>query len=490
MDCINLNENTLNFLHNHELKILLNEEENICSICNIRINKDLTMYLCEKCSLIICPQCIHMLYLIPKYQIKNNNLKEILSHNSNCKPNYIIISNNFLKCNQCNNSEDNFLMNCKTCKNFNLCMKCFSKSSNRKIAFSFYIHEHPMKEVKMDSHHMCDICEKPGNYLFSSFQCKKCDLDICENCLDKMISIKQPIKHYNFLELKKVKSFYCNECENEFSEKEKDDDFNYMFSDGYNCFCINCFYKNKKINYEIVNNREIFNTFFFDSGLLINENEELKKQNEKIKTILGQVIELLEKEKKKNNNGNEDNKMGINELKDENDKLKEGIKNAEEKINELNLMIKDKENDIIINKKEMNKKLNQLYNSKDQIEKLMKEEISVLKSKITGDYDNKLKEENTVKNKHSENEINKMNLKIDELNKLIIQKDLEMEKLNNLIIEKEKANAKADKLYKEVNGNYMKLIKKHKEEKKKIDQLIKHFDIKNNDLAEILNNFN
>ena len=45
MDCINLNENTLNFLHNHELKILLNEEENICSICNIRINKDLTMYL-------------------------------------------------------------------------------------------------------------------------------------------------------------------------------------------------------------------------------------------------------------------------------------------------------------------------------------------------------------------------------------------------------------------------------------------------------------
>lgn len=150
----------------------------------------------------------------------------------------------------------------------------------------------------------------------------------------------------------------------------------------------------------------------------------------------------------------------------------------------------EKENDIKINKKEMNKKLNQLYNSKDQIEKLMKEEISVLKSKITGDYDNQLKEENTVKNKHSENEINKMNLKIDELNKLIIQKDLEMEKLNNLIIEKEKANAKADKLYKEVNGNYMKLIKKHKEEKKKIDQLIKHFDIKNNDLAEILNNFN
>ena len=52
----------------------------------------------------------------------------------------------------------------------------------------------------------------------------------------------------------------------------------------------------------------------------------------------------------------------------------------------------EKENDIKINKKEMNKKLNQLYNSNEQINKRMKEEISDLKyQKITHNNNNKIK---------------------------------------------------------------------------------------------------
>ena len=211
-----------------------------------------------------------MIYLISKFQISSNYLKQISSHKTKCKPNYMIISNKNLTCNECRNSNDEFFMKCNTCKNFILCIKCLSKSSNEKISFSNYIHEHPMKELKMDGHHICDICTKSGNFSFSSFQCKKCDLDICENCLDKMISIEQPIAHFdNFVELKKVNSFFCDECNTEFKEKEEDNEFNYKFSDGCKSICIDCFYKNKKINYKIVNYREIFNALFFDSSRFI-----------------------------------------------------------------------------------------------------------------------------------------------------------------------------------------------------------------------------
>jgi len=58
----------------------------------------------------------------------------------------------------------------------------------------------------------------------------------------------------------------------------------------------------------------------------------------------------------------------------------------------------EKENDIKINKKEMNKKLNQLYNSNEQINKRMKEEISDLKyQKITHNNNNKIKSTNYIK---------------------------------------------------------------------------------------------
>ena len=491
MDCLNLNKNPLNFLHEHELKILLNEEENICSICNIEIYKDSNIYSCEICSLIICPQCIQMLYLIPKYQIplKKQNLKTISSHNKNCNSNYMIISNDSFKCNECNNSNDNFLMYCNTCENFYLCIKCFSKSSNEKISFSNYIHEHPMKELKMDGDHLCDICKKSGNFSFSSFQCKKCDLDICEHCLDKMISIKQPLEDYDdFFEFKKVKSFYCNECDTEFKEKEKKNEFNYMFSDGFNSICIDCFYENKKIDYEIVNNREIFNALFFDSSRFINENEELKKENEKFQFLIQQIIILYSIERKKNNNENEEDNMGIKELKIENEQLKEKLKNNEEKINELNSLVKEKENDVKKNKEEMNKKLNQLYNSKDQIEKKMKEEITLLKSKINNE--NISKGNNKLKPNNLENEINKQNLKIEKLEKLINEKELDTKKLNQLIVEKEKQAAIEMKKYNEINKNYGELIKRLKEEKEKIKKLIQHFEINTDNIGEILNKIN
>ena len=65
-----------------------------------------------------------------------------------------------------------------------------------------------MKELKIGSYHICDIYKENVNFLFSSFQCKNCDFNICEKNLDKIIAIKQSIKQIYFLEFKKVKSFF------------------------------------------------------------------------------------------------------------------------------------------------------------------------------------------------------------------------------------------------------------------------------------------
>ena len=536
-------KNTIDFLHNHDLSILSIDQEKICSICNIEIYSNSTIYLCEKCSLIICPQCIQMIYLIPQNQIPLQylKLKNLLSHNKQCKSNFMIISNKNAKCNECN-SEDKFLMFCRTCENFNLCLKCFAKSSNDKISFSYYIHEHPMKELNMATVHVCDICEKKGNFLFSSFQCLKCDFDICEECFDNIISIEQPIKNYNFLKLKDVKNFKCEICKKYYDEKKDENGDiinNFMLTDGECSICLDCFYNNKKIQFEIVNNRKTYHKLFFDSGNLLKENEELKNENQKVKVIITRLIEIIEKERDKKNNNNDDkdksdnsdneninniilnNDMKDNNYKNNNNQINnnntnnyakeveeveevdtiameckienkedEGTTNGQkEEIEKLLSIIKEKENEVKKNKEEMNQKLNRLYNSKDQNEKKMKEEMNLLKKKINNNNSNgnPVIIENNSNLMELKNQINEKELKIEELNNLINEKDKKMAESEKIIKEKEKDYNSMSKSYTEVNNNYIKLIKKHREKKKKVDQLIKHFDIKGDILNQIFN---
>ena len=258
--------NTIDFLHNHELLIISIEQEKVCSICNIEIYTNSTIYLCNICPLIICSQCIQMIYLIKQNQIPSEylKLKNVLSHKNNCKSDFMIISNSNSKCDECN-SEDKILMFCNTCQKFNLCIKCFAKSSNDKISFSYYIHQHPMKELNMTTEHVCDICEKKGDFLFSSFQCEKCDFDICEECYDKIISIEQPIKNYNFLQLKDIKDFKCRICKKYYEEKKDENGNiinNFMLTDGDCNICLDCFFDFNQVKYNIVNNRKIFQNYF------------------------------------------------------------------------------------------------------------------------------------------------------------------------------------------------------------------------------------
>ena len=542
------NKNTIDFLHNHELSILSIEQEKICSICNIEIYSNSTIYSCEQCSLIICPQCIQIIYLIPKNPIPLQylKLKNVLSHNNKCKSNFMLILNKSSKCDECN-SEDKFLMFCRTCENFNLCLKCFAKTSNDKISFSYFIHEHPMKELNMGTEYVCDICEKKGNYLFSSFQCAKCNFDICEECYDNIISIEQPIKNYNYLQLKNVINFKCEICEKNYKEKKDENGNtinNFMLTDGKCSMCLDCFYNNKTIKYEIVNYRKIYNKLFFDSGNLLKENEELKNENQKVKVIITRLIDIIQKEreKKKNNNNNDsdsdndndndkrdssdkesDNKNNNNKFNDDkkdknyknnnnkngnnnrfnNEKVEcinekkedvEFTKGKNEEIEKLLKMIKEKENEVKKNKEEMNQKLNKLYNSKDQSEKKMNEEMNLLRAKINNNNKNNNNNnangnpviiEDNSNFMELKNQIDEKNLKIEELNKLIIEKQKTIEQSEKLMAEKEKSFHSLNKNYNEVNQNYIKLIKKHKDEKNKVEQLIKHFDIKKDVQNEI-----
>jgi hypothetical protein len=246
-----------------------------------------------------------MLYLINEYKIPLSKLKlkNLLNHNKNCKSNFIIIPNENTEkqCDECKSSNNNFMLFCDTCKNFNLCLKCYSKSSNEKIALSYYFHEHPMKEIIMDNNHVCDLCNGKGDFSFSSFQCKICDLDICEKCLDKLIVINQPINSSNkFLEFKKNKFFSCTKCKNDFKE-ERENEFCFMLSNDDMNLCIDCYCSNKKVNYEILNHRKNYITLFSNSIStdLINENESLRNNNSKLKLLLDALFIELLKEKKK-----------------------------------------------------------------------------------------------------------------------------------------------------------------------------------------------
>ena len=62
---------------------------------------------------------------------------------------------------QCN-SEVKFVIFWRTCENFNLYSKCFEKKLNDKISFSYFIHEHLMKELNMSTENVYNICKKSG----------------------------------------------------------------------------------------------------------------------------------------------------------------------------------------------------------------------------------------------------------------------------------------------------------------------------------------
>ena len=556
MNYLNETYSIIKVLHYHDLKVIKNEKEQNCSICDNPINNDTIIFSCEECSLNICPPCLQMLYLINEYKIPLSKLKlkNLLNHNKNCKPNFIIIPNENTEkqCDECKSSNNNFMIFCDTCKNFHLCLKCYSKSSNEKIALSYYFHEHPMKEIIMDNNHICDLCNGRGDFSFSSFQCKICDLDICEKCLDKLIIINQPINSSNkFLEFKKNKFFSCTKCKKDFKE-ERENEFCYMLSNDDMNLCIDCYCSNKKVNYEILNHRKNYITLFSNciSTDLINENESLRNNNSKLKLLLDALFIELLKEKKKNDENNENDEKENEEKsendekkeKSENNKSKEKSENDEEKeksennkskersekeeskknnensennenkennkkekkelkvkstkkeieqketIDKLNSLIKEKENEVKKNKDEMNEKFIEIYNSKDQMEKRLNNEIKSLKEKCKGN--NKI----TINDKDLQKKITENEKKIEELqNQINIQEEKNEKKKKELEKSKKEQIKKLNLIIEEKENEIKKNkeeIKKYieNEEKKNYENIIKQKDEKIKELNFKLNN--
>ena len=427
MNYLNETYSIIKVLHYHDLKVIKNEKEQNCSICDNPININTIIFSCEECSLNICPPCLQMLYLINEYKIPLSKLKlkNLLNHNKKCKPNFIIIPNENTEkqCDECKSSNNNFMLFCDTCKNFHLCLKCYSKSSNEKIALSYYFHEHPMKEIIMDNNHICDLCNGRGDFSFSSFQCKICDLDICEKCLDKLIIINQPINSSDkFLEFKKNKFFSCTKCKKDFKE-ERENEFCYMLSNDDMNLCIDCYCSNKKVNYEILNHRKNYITLFSNSIStdLINENESLRNNNSKLKLLLDALFIELLKEKKKNDENDEKEK----EEKSENDENKEKSENDESKEKSENEEKENNENSENKENKENNKKIN--IHKNPLLENNNTRNTNRDETPLT--VDNKNLNNNIPEQKIIKNSIKKRESKINEIE---LPKEIKKEKVKTL----------------------------------------------------------
>ena len=98
-------------------------------------------------------------------------------------------------------------------------------------------HEHPVSNGILTTMLKCDICGNHGTNQ-PCYSCRQCDLDICQNCCNKIFfSTQKNIHHHQLLLITHKSDWLCNVCRN-YSRKVSMNCKNC----NYNC-CINCYSK-------------------------------------------------------------------------------------------------------------------------------------------------------------------------------------------------------------------------------------------------------
>ena len=125
------------------------------------------------------------------------------------------------KCDVCNKSNPSkFSMYCKS-NDFDMCTECYFKETNEQPQNSgqqsIYspdennIHSHPLTIDPLNSIITCDICKKEPS-IGMIYSCRKCNLDFCEECFKRIISIAQPNPKHQCILVAVKSNFICNEC--------------------------------------------------------------------------------------------------------------------------------------------------------------------------------------------------------------------------------------------------------------------------------------
>ena len=98
-------------------------------------------------------------------------------------------------------------------------------------------HEHPVSNGILTTMLKCDICGNHGTNQ-PCYSCRQCDLDICQNCCNKIFfSTQKNIHPHQLLLITHKNDWLCNVCRN-YSRKVSMNCKNC----NYNC-CINCYSK-------------------------------------------------------------------------------------------------------------------------------------------------------------------------------------------------------------------------------------------------------
>ena len=100
-------------------------------------------------------------------------------------------------------------------------------------------HQHNLLRQPFLSHLVCDICRKNGGSTgLSCYHCRKCDMDICEICANKLKMVTNSKHPHQMMLTKKRGDFKCDRCKKSFS---------YEDTVSMNCsscnidLCINCY---------------------------------------------------------------------------------------------------------------------------------------------------------------------------------------------------------------------------------------------------------
>lgn len=178
-----------------------------------------------------CPLCKHSLnYSEPNkiiFRLYCNLRLICMNSNKGCRE--IIKAENYFQhvYNECPFRETNDYKYCKKCselymaekesEHFNKCCENMKEMKESKL------HEHCLKYTNLRKHinyekfgWLCDYCEAGKNPMEKSYHCRKCGVDICDDCINYVKNKSSVTKvHVHELTLTRVVDWVCNVCSKE-----------------------------------------------------------------------------------------------------------------------------------------------------------------------------------------------------------------------------------------------------------------------------------
>ena len=93
-------------------------------------------------------------------------------------------------------------------------------------------HQHLLIRRPFQINSVCDVCRKNGGGSNAgvAYHCRACDMDVCQNCINKLKLLKNSMIHPHQLMITKRRgNFSCNKCKK-----------SYSYEDTVSMSCISC----------------------------------------------------------------------------------------------------------------------------------------------------------------------------------------------------------------------------------------------------------